>query len=426
MTIENLHQLFIQSSGVCTDTRTLKPNQLFFALKGANFDGNQYADQALSNGASYAIIDNSKLPKTDKHILVNNVLQTLQHLATYHREQLGIPIIALTGSNGKTTTKELINTVLSSTYSTTATAGNFNNHIGVPLTLLSMDNNTEIGIVEMGANNPGEIAMLSEIALPDYGYITNIGKAHLEGFKNLAGVLEAKTELYRHLQKFNKQIFLNADDPKLPAKAGTKKLYTFSQKEGYDVQIVLTSANPMVSVSFDNLAISSQLIGSYNATNIAAAIAIGTYFKIPSITIADAIASYVPENNRSQVLKRDKQLIIMDAYNANPTSMTAAIRNLAQLEAPKKTAFLGDMFEVGATTAQEHQEILAQICATDVQQIFLLGEHFHKTNTNDPRVQQYASVDELIAIKPILSTIEGTILIKGSRGMKLERLLEHL
>ncbi len=426
MQIEKLHLLFTQSSGVCTDTRKLKPNQLFFALKGTNFDGNLYADKALQNAASYAVIDNPDYKKTDKHILVSDVLQTLQDLSTYHRQQLGIPIIGLTGSNGKTTTKELINSVLATSYQTTATEGNLNNHIGVPLTLLSMNRDTEIGIVEMGANNPGEIALLSEIAQPDYGYITNIGKAHLEGFKNLEGVLEAKTELYRYLQKHDKRIFLNIDDLQLQTKAGTENLYTFSQKQDADLRITLKSADPMVSLQFDNITIPSQLIGIYNATNIAAAVAIGTYFKISKKDIAKAITSYIPKNNRSQLLKRDKQLIIMDAYNANPTSMTAAITNLAQLEAKSKTAFLGDMFEVGTTTADEHQAILEQICATNVEQIFLIGTHFSKVQTEDTRVQLYNSVDAFIKNAPKKKSIEGTILIKGSRGMKLERLLDFL
>ncbi|MBQ4821547.1 UDP-N-acetylmuramoyl-tripeptide--D-alanyl-D-alanine ligase [Aquimarina sp. MMG016] len=423
MNIDRIHKLFLKSDGVSTDTRNIQKNTIFFALKGENFNGNAFASQAIQSGASYAIIDEEEFNTSDKHILVDNVLKTLQELATYHRLYLKTPIIALTGSNGKTTTKELINCVLSTSYKTKATAGNLNNHIGVPLTLLSMTKETEIGIVEMGANHLEEINFLCSIAQPDYGYITNIGKAHLEGFGGIEGVLQGKTEMYRHLKKHQKIVFLNTEDDKLSKAASGIKTFTFSKGSESDITVKLLEANPMVSVSLDSINIHSNLIGTYNFTNIAAAIAIGKYFKIDSLQIKKAIESYTPSNNRSQIIEKGNQTIILDAYNANPSSMRAAIENFKQLNYKAKTVFLGDMFELGEEAEAEHQKIADLICNTRVDNIYLLGNNFFRTTSDDTRVKKYKSFEELKNEWNTNKTNKA-ILIKGSRGMKLERILD--
>ncbi|RZS99890.1 UDP-N-acetylmuramoyl-tripeptide--D-alanyl-D-alanine ligase [Aquimarina brevivitae] len=418
-----LHQLFLKSDGVSTDTRNIKENTLFFALKGSNFNGNQFAAQALESGASYAIIDDEKYYISDKTIVVPDVLCALQDLARFHRHYLGIPILALTGSNGKTTTKELINAVLSKKYTTIATSGNLNNHIGVTLTLLRMDSSTEFGIVEMGANHQKEIAFLCDIALPDYGYITNIGKAHLEGFGGIEGVLKGKTEMYVHLKEHHKMIFLNKDDEKLTNAAGDLNSFTFSQESGKaDIQVILQQVNPMVSVQYDNITIQSNLIGDYNFGNIAAAIAIGRYFEIGNETIKEAIASYIPENNRSQIIQKGEATIIMDAYNANPTSMQAAIQNFVALNFTTKSVFLGDMFELGEDAHKEHQDIVYLLEGTNIHNIILIGENFFKTHTSS-KIKTYRTFEDLKSDWNTSLVVDAN-LIKGSRGMKLERILD--
>ncbi|WP_024772029.1 UDP-N-acetylmuramoyl-tripeptide--D-alanyl-D-alanine ligase [Aquimarina macrocephali] len=425
MTITQIHQLFLASSGVCTDTRKIEHNVIFFALKGENFNGNTYAQKALEHGAAYAIIDEVAFKTTEKHILVDDVLKTLQNLASFHRQYLNIPIIALTGSNGKTTTKELINSVLSSSFKTTATKGNLNNHIGVPLTLLSMTKETQIGIVEMGANHLGEIAFLCSIATPDYGYITNIGKAHLEGFGSIEGVLKGKTELYDYLKKHDKLVFLNLEDKKLVNASSEIRTYSFSQSNTSDTIIKLTDTNPNVIISFQGDTIHSNLIGQYNFTNIAAAIAIGSYFKISLDKIKGAIESYTPTNNRSQIIKKGNHTIILDAYNANPTSMEAAINNLAQLQYDTKIVFLGDMFELGDDASLEHQKIVDRISDTETNEIYLIGSHFFTTKCTNPNVRKFKSYEDL-ETSWSLKNQKDVILIKGSRGMKLERILDLL
>lgn len=425
MTITQIHQLFLASNGVCTDTRKIESNVIFFALKGENFNGNTYAQKALEHGAAYAIIDEVAFKTTEKHILVDDVLQTLQDLASFHRKHLNIPIIALTGSNGKTTTKELINSVLSSSFKTSATIGNLNNHIGVPLTLLSMTKETQIGIVEMGANHLEEIAFLCSIANPDYGYITNIGKAHLEGFGSIEGVLKGKTELYDYLKKYNKLVFLNLEDKKLVNASSGIKTYSFSQSNTSDVIIKLTGTDPNVIISYQDSTIHSNLIGQYNFTNIAAAIAIGSHFKISIDKIKHAIESYTPTNNRSQIIKKGDHTIILDAYNANPSSMEAAIHNFVQLQYNTKIVFLGDMFELGNDAALEHQKITDQISNTQTEEIYLIGAHFFATKCTNPHIHKFKSYEDL-ETNWALKNQKGIILIKGSRGMKLERILDLL
>jgi len=334
--IKKLHQLFLENYLVDTDTRKIKKGSLFFALKGHNFNGNEFAYIALENGAKYAIIDEEEHQIPNKTILVKDVLTALQNLANFHRKHLNTTIISLTGSNGKTTTKELINVVLSKKYTTTATIGNLNNHIGVPLTLLSMTPETEIGIVEMGANHLSEIEFLCTISEPNFGYITNFGKAHLEGFGSVEGVIKAKSELYNFLRHSNGKVFLNTDDKTQVYQSKGIENIAFSSKE-----IEFIEANPFVKVKFKNTIIESQLIGKYNYNNIAAAIAIGNYFKISEKNIKNAIENYKPTNNRSQLIKKGTNNIILDAYNANPSSMQVAIENFNQIEDTSKIVFLG-------------------------------------------------------------------------------------
>ncbi|MBC8755684.1 UDP-N-acetylmuramoyl-tripeptide--D-alanyl-D-alanine ligase [Kordia sp. YSTF-M3] len=422
--ISALYTIFQQHPVVCTDSRNITPDCIFFALKGDNFNGNIYAKDALQKGAAYAIVDEEAYNTSEHTILVKDVLETLQQLANHHRKQLNIPIVSLTGSNGKTTTKELINVVLSKKFNTTATKGNLNNHIGVPLTLLSMDSTTEIGIVEMGANHREEITFLSSIAEPDYGYITNFGKAHLEGFGGIEGVILGKSELYDYLKVNNKFIFVNGDDPKQVERTHNATKYTFGSSEDNDVAIRFLSANPMVRATLNDVEIQSQLIGAYNFSNIAAAIAIGSYFGIPLNDIKDAVESYTPSNNRSQIINKDTNSIILDAYNANPTSMKAALDNFSNLTSTNKIAFLGDMFELGESAAKEHQFITDYVSSLNIDKVFLIGENFGKTSSTDNKIIIYPTFEELKANFPALKN--SNLLIKGSRGMALERILELL
>ncbi|WP_242135817.1 UDP-N-acetylmuramoyl-tripeptide--D-alanyl-D-alanine ligase [Aestuariivivens marinum] len=422
MNIEQLHQLFLECNKANTDTRNMVKNDMYFALKGENFNGNTYTEQALTLGAKYAIIDEPKFAINNQTIIVNNVLETLQALASYHRIFLKLPIIALTGSNGKTTTKELINAVLSQKYNTTATIGNLNNHIGVPLTLLSMTQDTEIGIVEMGANHQKEIECLCNIAQPDYGYITNFGKAHLEGFGGVEGVIKGKSELYDYLITNSKTIFVNSNDSIQVEKTQHANTYSFGNSQ-QDVTINFTGVNPLVKLSYNGLEINSQLIGDYNFNNIAVAIAIGHYFKVDDKCIKSAIENYIPNNNRSQIIQRGNLKIILDAYNANPTSMHAALLNLEK-QTGEKIAILGDMFELGDYAVQEHQTITDLVALLNIDQTFLVGENFYKSKTNSKTVKQYSSFDDFKTHFNMSEMNKATILIKGSRGMALERVLD--
>ncbi len=422
MKIYQLHQYFLKSSGICTDTRTITNNCLFFALKGDNFNGNKFADKALESGAYKVIINEAEYETLDS-ILVENVLETLQQLATFHREYLSIPIIALTGSNGKTTTKELINTVLSKKFRATATKGNLNNHIGVPLTLLSMNSETEIGIVEMGANHLKEIEMLSNIAKPDYGYITNFGKAHLEGFGSLEGVIKAKTELYDFLRENNKTVFVNANDEKQLEQSKGINTVSFGNNN-QDCSVELINARNTVVVSYKNSEIKSNLIGFYNFSNIAAAICMGDYFNVSEKDIKTAIENYTPTNNRSQLIEKGGNKIILDAYNANPSSMLAALENFKQAEGISKVLFLGDMFELGNEAESEHQKIVQYLEENLFDNMYLVGENFFKTSVNSTKVNKYKSFDDLKEFLQTQTFSDCQILIKGSRGMALERILE--
>lgn len=425
MKIEQLHKLFLESKGVSTDTRTLKPNQLYIALSGENFNGNTFAQQAIEKGASKAIIDDLEYagPET---ILVEDTLLTLQRLASYHRNYLHLPIIALTGSNGKTTTKELINAVLSEKYRTVATQGNLNNHIGVPLTLLSMSESTEIGIVEMGANHQKEIEALCAIAQPNYGVITNFGKAHLEGFGGVEGVIKGKSELYTYLLKNKGTAFVNDLDPLQMANSqNILDRKTFGSINS-DYPISLEDASPSLQIKFENTPIETQLIGTYNFTNAAIAAAIGSYFKIPVNAIKKGLESYLPENNRSQLINKESYTIILDAYNANPTSMEAALRNLQSQKTKHTIAFIGDMFEIGATALQEHQYILNLAHQLDITKIFAIGPSFGSSVPLSSNQNVYSSYESFAKSAITQIPDNSTILIKGSRGMKMERVLDRL
>lgn len=424
MTTTELHRLFLEYPAVCTDTRKITQDCIFFALKGDNFNGNEYAVEALEKGAAFAIVDQKEFAVKDKIILVDDVLNTLQKLAFHHRNYSKAKIVALTGSNGKTTTKELIHVVLSKKYETVATVGNLNNHIGVPLTLLSIKPETEIAIVEMGANHQKEIEFLCSLALPDFGYITNFGKAHLEGFGGEEGVIKGKSELYAFLMENGKSVFLNADDPIQSQKLESYvKKYGFSQNNHEYYNIKFLGADPFVKLSFEGELVETQLIGGYNFTNCCGAIVMGKYFNVTPKEINNAIASYLPENNRSQIVEKNNHRIVLDAYNANPTSMVAALENFETIKANHKIAILGDMFELGVTAMEEHQNI-AQLASTmPFDMVFLVGENFYKTESSGSK---FADFDEFKNHLEESEFPESTILIKGSRGMALERVLDFI
>lgn len=425
MDIAAIHSLFLECKLVSIDTRKIQPNSFFVAIKGENFDANTFAKEAIEKGASYVVIDNSDYFIDQRTILVSDSLSTLQELAQFHRNYLKLPIIALTGSNGKTTTKELIQAVLSSKYRTKATIGNLNNHIGVPLTLLSFTSETEIGIVEMGANHKKEIEFLCELAQPDYGYITNFGKAHLEGFGGVQGVIEGKSEMYTFLSNNEKLAFVNLEDPIQVQKTSSFNHYTFGvNKSDANVSITEVTANPFVSVVFEDLKIASHLIGLYNANNINAAIAVGNYFKVSNDAIKSALEGYIPENNRSQLITKGTNEIILDAYNANPSSMAVAIENFKQLGNSNKIAILGDMFELGEESHEEHKQIVDSLSNQKDIICHFVGADFFANSTKNEKFYFHSTFDDLVNHIEERPIENSTILIKGSRGMALERTLD--
>jgi UDP-N-acetylmuramoyl-tripeptide--D-alanyl-D-alanine ligase len=425
MDINYIHSLFLKCSSVSIDTRKIAVNSFFVAIKGENFDANTFAKEALDKGASYVLIDNKEYFIDERTVLVDNSLVALQELAKYHRNYLKLPIVALTGSNGKTTTKELINVVLSKKFITKATVGNLNNHIGVPLTLLSFNEKTEIGIVEMGANHKKEIEFLCEIAQPDYGYITNFGKAHLEGFGGVEGVIQGKSEMYHYLSNNDKLVFVNLEDPIQVERTKDIKLYSFGvNNKSADVNIDHIEANPFVVVSYSKNIITTHLIGLYNANNINAAIAIGNYFGIQNEAIKEALESYIPENNRSQLISKGSNEIILDAYNANPSSMKVAIENFVLLDKKNKKLFLGDMFELGVESLYEHKSIVDLLLNQDKIDCYFIGKDFYQSKmakSNFFFFENFEIFSEAIKSQQIADSM---ILIKGSRGMALERTLE--
>ncbi|RUT71004.1 UDP-N-acetylmuramoyl-tripeptide--D-alanyl-D-alanine ligase [Flavobacterium cupreum] len=427
MNIQDIHNLFLQCKSVSTDTRNIEANSMFFAIRGENFDANTFAKQALDLGALFVVIDNASYFIDERTILVQDSLETLQELAKFHRAYLKLPVIALTGSNGKTTSKELINVVLSKKFKTKATVGNLNNHIGVPLTLLSFTKDTQIGIVEMGANHKKEIEFLCKIAQPDYGYITNFGKAHLEGFGGVEGVIQGKSEMYKYLAKNNKTAFINLEDPIQVEKAKGINPFTFGlNKAEADVRINAIEANPFVVINYDAFSVSSNLIGLYNANNINAAVAIGSYFKVENNDIKAAIESYTPDNNRSQLLKKGTNQIILDAYNANPSSMAVAIANFIQLDNPNKIMILGDMFELGSESSKEHKIIVDAVVSQNQSFSYLIGKDFYAHRIANENVSFFETFDAFADHLKTITLTDNTILIKGSRGMALERTLEYI
>nr|WP_319397302.1 UDP-N-acetylmuramoyl-tripeptide--D-alanyl-D-alanine ligase [uncultured Carboxylicivirga sp.] len=426
--IKDIYKAFCQSSGISTDSRNCPDNSMFVALKGSNFDGNKYIDEVLSQGATYAISSNSEFSTLENVFIVEDTLLTLQQLANYHRKHLTFPIISITGTNGKTTSKELINTVLSEKYKTKATAGNFNNHIGVPLTLLSFSNDLEIGIVEMGANHMGEIELLCNIAEPDYCLITNVGKAHLEGFGSFEGVKKAKGEMYQYALKNEKTIFINKSNLHLKemAKSNTNK---FEYGKNSNIEAKITSLNPFVSIEWDDYKTNNRyetttnLIGSYNLENINAAIAIGRYFDVEPEAINKALTNYSPTNNRSQFIQTNENKIIMDAYNANPSSMVVALDNFNQIEEDKKIVILGGMKELGKDSEKEHQKLIELIDNCSFNKVILIGEEFSGINK---QYIHFTTNAECIASLKKNQLKDSYILIKGSRSNKLEELLPLL
>ena len=428
MNLTQLHDYYKDTSGVVTDSRKLIQNCFFIALRGENFDGNQFAETAIAEGAKYALVDRPVIAKkSDRLLLVDNTLESLQELAQYHRNKLKAKIIALTGSNGKTTTKELIMSVLGNKFDTKATKGNLNNHIGVPLTLLDFDQNTEIGIVEMGANHQKEIDFLCQLAQPDIGLITNFGEAHLEGFGGVEGVIKGKSELYKYLSQTKGTIILNIDDSIQNKWKSYSPHYTFGEDAKADCRLeYLKRKSQPLAISTEGKTIESQLFGEYNYSNIAVAVALGKFFDLNLEQIEEGISGYRPTNNRSQIIQKGTNKITLDAYNANPSSMKASITSFVNNREKKGVVILGDMFELGKQTASAHQEILNLVLETNVEDILVVGKHFFKTQTQDPRVQFFSTLEEIKNFLIQNPFDKSDILIKGSRGMTLETLLEQL
>ena len=431
MEIAELHRLLMASEGVNTDTRTLRPGQVFFALRGENFDGNAYALQALEAGASYAVVNAETAGDDPRLLRFPETLDALKQVAAYHRKTLDIPVIGLTGTNGKTTTKELIRTVLSARFRVAATAGNLNNDIGVPLTVLSIGPEAEIAVVEMGANHPDDIAALTWVCQPSYGLITNVGKAHLLGFGSFEGVKRAKGQLYDWLSEHDGQAFVNVDDENLYEMATRLPLSIIPYGvEGEDA-VVLPSgpAFPCLRMEVGGQLLETQLVGSYNAVNVMAALAVGRQFGVPLAEALAAIAAYHPSNNRSQMTRTQRNVVIEDAYNANPSSMAAALDNFAAMEAPCKVVLLGDMRELGGDSVEEHVRILQKLDGCGLTHACLVGEEFRKAVERDgerPYVRCYSSSDELAAVLGEHPLSGATVLVKGSRGIRMEKVIPAL
>jgi len=415
-----LYNIFRDAAGVSTDSRTLQTGQLFFALSGPNFNGNQFAKQALDKGAIAVIVDED-IPINDNRLIrVENTLKSLQTLSKEHRTTLGTSIIALTGSNGKTTTKELIHSVLSSTLTTVATQGNLNNHIGVPLTLLSLEEDTEIGVIEMGANHPGEISLLANIAQPNAGLITNFGKAHLDGFGSLQGVVKAKSELYDYLKNTNGLIFANADDLKIMAQLKGQDPITYGTETAARISATLLTEKDAIAIEVDHLKIQTKLRGAYNGYNVLAAYAIGRHFGVSPQNAKRALESYISENNRSQLIRKKDLSIILDAYNANPSSMHAALASFSKKEG-KKIAVLGQMNELGKHTETEHKQLVDWIKTSPLDDCYWVGSAFAPFVPAD---KYFSNVDQAMDYFSKTSLGQASLLVKGSRNFTLEKLVD--
>ena len=423
----NLYDHFLKCRKISTDTRKIEPNSIFFALKGPNFDANAFAEEALGKGASIAVIDDAKYEKPGKTFLVPDVLEALQALARHHRNTLKIPVIGLTGSNGKTTSKELLNAVLSKKFKTLATKGNLNNHIGVPLTILSIDESVEIAIIEMGANHVGEIALLSSMANPTHGFITNIGKAHIGTFGGFENIIRGKSELYQHLITNDGIVFINSQNEILANMAKRFKSPIMYPTKGDYIHVDLLSSNPFLTYrSETGERVQTQLTGAYNFENIAVALCIGKYFDVTEQAANHAVAAYLPANMRSQVVKKATNTIILDAYNANPSSMEAAINNLTMMSASKKVAIVGDMFELEEEAEKEHTYIGQLLSQKNFDAVYLCGSLMKSAALVYPKAKHFATKAELLDELKENPITEATILIKASRGVALETIVDYL
>jgi len=429
LTLQEIHSIFLKcAGGVVIDTRKMVSSCFFIALKGENFDANTFTETALESGAKYVLSDNKQFYIDERTILVEDCLTSLQKLAQYHRNYLKTKIIAITGSNGKTTTKELIYAVLSQKYKTLATIGNLNNHIGVPLTLLRLNTSHEIAIVEMGANHQKEIEFLCALAQPDFGYITNFGKAHLEGFGGVEGVIKGKSEMYQHLIQNNKYIFINADDVKQMERAKGGKLITYAMNEMNAVDYFFSDVNasPFVNLGTLGTTFNSNLTGIYNATNVMAAISIGLFFEVDLTSIQNAIANYIPENNRSQIIERNTNKILLDAYNANPSSMLVAISHFIDFYEKDKVLILGDMFELGDEAHKEHLFIVDFLKNKENVICYFVGKYFKECIIENNSLFFFENVSlfkDFLKTNPLQNK---SILIKGSRGIALEQILDSI
>lgn len=429
--LERIYGLYLRQRIISTDSRNCPVGAIYFALKGERFDGNKFVPDVLSRGASWAISDDQSLIGVDKVIVVSDVLKMLQNLAQFHRKKLGIPILGITGTNGKTTTKELIAAVLQKKFKVEATKGNLNNHIGVPLTILSMDENVEFGVVEMGANHIGEIDFLCRIAEPDFGIITNVGKAHLEGFGSFEGVKKAKGELYSYLREKSALVFINADNDQLKQMGkGLSNKFEYGIEKGVLKGSIRDANNPFLTVNwFSESMINSldtHLIGAYNFENVLCAIAVGTYFGISSQNINDAINSYYPSNNRSQLIETTTNKIILDAYNANPSSMLEALNNFSKMEYTSKVAILGGMKELGDESISEHEKLIEHISGLNISTLILVGEEFTDfpaPSMSTLKFDSYESVNSFLKKSPLSNSL---LLIKGSRSNQLEKIVPFL
>lgn len=431
----NLYSIFQQNPIVCTDSRNCPLGSIFFALRGDNFDANMYAAKALQNGCAYAVVDNAEVATDDRFIVVDNVVEALHQLAREHRRNLGTTIVGITGTNGKTTTKELIAAVLKEKYRVHFTQGNLNNHIGVPLTLLQLTSEHQMAVIEMGANHQGEIKILSEIACPDFGIITNVGKAHLEGFGSFEGVKKTKAELYDYVYANKAKLFINSGNAylmEMVSKAGFSgnddSLIKYNlTDEAASVNGIVTARSPFVSLSCNTtegiFLAHTQLIGDYNAENILAAVAIGNYFGLTNDEIKRGLESYEPKNNRSQLMVTATNNLIVDAYNANPTSMKAAISNFAAMDVSRKAVVLGDMLELGEYSAAEHSAVVDELCKAGFDKVILVGPEFVAVGSD---FLCFADVDEVLNYFDKNPLSGYYVLIKGSRGIKLEKVIDVL
>lgn len=427
MEIEKLYSRFLASTGISTDTRKIAPGSMFFALKGDKFNANEFAQQALDKGASCVVVDEEQYQVNEQCVFVADTLTTLQQLARHHRSKLTIPVIGLTGSNGKTTSKELVNAVLSAKYRTYATKGNLNNHIGVPLTLLAIDQSVEIAVVEMGANHLGEIALLCSIANPTHGFITNIGKAHIGTFGGYENIIRAKSELYQHLITHNGVVFINSQNEILANMAKRFKDPLFYPSMGDYYRCTLLGADPFIRIQAENgEEVQTNLVGTYNFENIAAALCIGKYFEVDATKANEAVRQYEPGNMRSQLVKKGGNTIILDAYNANPSSMKAAIENMAAMNVAVKALILGDMFELEGEAESEHRNVGKLLKTHAFDRVLLCGKLMKSAQEEYPDAKLFETKDALVEELKSHPLKDATVLVKASRGIGLETVVEYI